>query len=224
MELSPTRKKMIIAGAIVGGLLLIWLLLSLTNAGKVTMTLRVSPMDSQLTVDGKPTAIGKLTLAKGKHTFVATRKHFDTLTLIFDTANLSATKEAFMILEANDDEGRAYIANNVNEQIVREEAGGAAFNLTQENILAKYPFVTELPYSTVDYTIDYQTTSKSTIKLVISVFIPNSLEKGTPEYNKEVDRLKVEALAYLRDKKISTTKIPTEFYVNEDTPIVLPHD
>ncbi|HJQ09239.1 MAG TPA: hypothetical protein VJ836_07210 [Candidatus Saccharimonadales bacterium] len=210
MEPTAARKKIFIITTIiiVAALVIVGIAVTTATIRNETITIEASPMDSTITLDGKAISTGKHTIAKGKHTLVATRPHFDKLTKEIDTAALGESKTVYLMLLPNDDAGHAYLLNNNDEQLIREKASGAEISRTQQSILERYPIVSKLPYDTAEFSIDYEVDDKKNIQLTITLYAVD-FAKGTLEHTKQVAEYKKAALDFIKEEKLdaSTVKI-----------------
>jgi hypothetical protein len=220
MNQGPSKQKkiLIIMGTI--SLVILPLMIFASIGSKlvnVKVTVAVSPADARITVDGQESRTGSLSLSKGKHAIVATRDHFTTTRTALDTEKLTGNQTFYIVMTPADEAGRQYLANHPEEQTLREQAAGNAFSYTQQTIADRYPFVTELPYETIDYKVDYVTNQDNTIRLKIFIY-PVAKTTGSQQYNQEVAKFKAEAQSYLKSKKIDTSKVQVEYIIesNED--------
>lgn len=208
---TKSRRIFILGVAVLFGLLFfIWFFLF--GPGKrANIEIFVAPSDSKVTMDGKPIKAGKVSVKPGKHKFAATREHFSSVEKEADTATLGGTKTIYLGLPPADAEGKAYLASHPEEQARYERISGADFSTTQDKIHSEYPVIEKLPYQTVDYKIDYDVTQDKNVEFLIKFYPPNAVTPGSDLYKQYLLRLKDEALNYLRDQHVDTSKATIKY-------------
>lgn len=217
MQPEKRNQLLLIIGSVVFIFLifLIWFLVG-GPGSKVTVEIYPVPSDATITMDGKPVQAGKISVAKGKHSFAASRQYFEGITKEVDTDNLSDSKTIYLALYPNSPEGREFLDHNPDEQLRYERVAGADFSALQEKLLEDYPVTTELPYKTVDYKIDYDINEEQDVVFIVTFNPPNALTPGSDLYKEELRRFKNEALTYLKSKGIDTSKTTITFSPDPD--------
>ncbi len=219
MQPDYRNRRILAVGGVV--LVIIALLAWYFTAGsgaKLKTEIFVVPSDTKVTMDGKPIETGPVTIRKGKHIFKATRQYFGDVTKNVDTATLTGSKTIYLALAPNDPRGEAYLDAHPEERDRYERVSGAAFSALQDKLVNDFPITTKLPYQTIDYKIDYDVTKdKQDITFLVKIFMPNALRPGTDPYNKELLRLKNEALNYLKKNGVDTEKAKITFTTDADS-------
>lgn len=212
MQPENQNKKLLVIGVAIlfSAAVLVWYFT--TVGAKIKTEIFVVPSDATVTMDGKPIKAGPVTIGKGKHVFKATRQYFGDITKNIDTATLGGTKIIYLALAPNDPRGEAYLDAHPEERDRYERVSGAEFSALQDKLISDFPVTTRLPYQTVDYKIDYDVTKdKQNIVFLVKIFMPNALRPGTDLYNKELLRIKNEALKYLERNDVDTKKAQITF-------------
>jgi hypothetical protein len=200
--MQPKRSKNLIFVWILIGLGLLTILWFLfAKPSSIPVKIVVIPSDSKLTIDGKPAEPGDTTLVEGKHTLKVSREFFGDGIKEVDTADLEQDEIIYVLADANTEEARKYLAEHPEEQLLYEQATGAAFSATQENILKNYPIVTQLPYETLDYKVNYEVKENKSIYFTVTLY-PVATTPGTPEYKKQLQGFRNDALSYLRENGV----------------------
>lgn len=201
------RNKLVLFGVVagfVGLILLVWFFIS-GPGSRVSVEVYVVPSDTTVTMDGKEIDVnnGKISISKGKHTFVGTREHFGSETQEIDTANLPENDTVYLALYPNSPEGEEFLENNPQEEHRYERVGGSAFNAVTDKLLEDYPFTNELPYETLDYKIDYDVSAdRKTVNFLVKLYEPAAVTAGSDLYKQELNASKEKALDYLRDNGV----------------------
>lgn len=219
MQPEHQNRRLLIIGIVLlfGIAFLVWYFTS-GGGAKIKTEIYVAPSDSTVTMDGKPIKAGPVSIKKGKHTFTASRQYFESVTKNIDTASLTGTKTIYLGLRPNDPRGQAFLDAHPEEMMRYERISGAEFSALQDKLMKDYPITTQLPYQTVDYKIDYDVSKdKQDIVFLVKFFMPNALTPGSNLYNKELLRLKAEALKYLKDNGVDTNKAKITFTPDVDS-------
>ncbi|HEY5805861.1 MAG TPA: hypothetical protein VIS56_00560 [Candidatus Saccharimonadales bacterium] len=209
MEPQAKKKLLAVSLAILAVLAGVFLLAS-RHANEVRVEIIPIPSDATLTIDGVQSASGSIWLTKGKHTLKATRQFFGPATKTIDTDALDPDEPIYLPLDANTAEALQFIATHPKEQSLAQQAGGAAFMATQKKVATAYPVVTELPYETPTYEINYSVDENKNVSFRVALHATATVP-GTAEYNQELLQFKAAALAYLKQKKVDVTKIKITF-------------
>lgn len=184
----------------------VWVIaLALSRAGKVPVTLVVSPPDSTVTIDGKPAKAGKIYLNKGKHTLKATRKYFSNYIKTIDTATLEKDATIYLLPAPNSPEADAYINSHPEDVQIRAIAGGKEYTDTVEKTNREYPVLTKLPVDAIDYTIDYSVDEQQNVVFEVTL-IPVGTSPGSDLYIAQLKEFKALALAWLTKEGVDIKK------------------
>jgi len=162
-------------------------------------------------LDGKPLQVksGKFTVSNGTHTITGTRKYFTKATRQIDTNNDLPSTTIYLILGADTPEAKKYIDENPDEQNIREGASDTEATKINDKLHKDYPYITQLPYDTTDFTVDYHTNGSThkDITVTLDVTLKPTSNPGVPDYYKdELQTYKNEAIAYMKSIGINTDK------------------
>lgn len=198
--------KIIISAVITLSLLiaLMLLLFRTSSFGGITVEVIVVPTDSTLTIDGEVAQPGKITLSPGKHTLKATREHFGDVVKEIDTDTVDPSTPIYLMPHPDTPEAIEYLKNDPSEQQLRERGAGQEFTQTQQRLLQDYPILTNLPYQTIDYKIDYQVAESGDVQFTITLYPPNAITPGTTEYKTQLRSFVASALEYMEDNEVDT--------------------
>jgi hypothetical protein len=203
MNFLRNKKALVVAGGAAMILLLMVILSSLGGrlGGSVTVEIIVVPTDATLTIDGEPTTPGTVSLNPGQHTLRATREFFGDAVKEIDTESLDTSQPIYLTLDSNTPEAERYMIDNPDEQLLRERAFGQEFSNTSQSILERYPVTKDLPYTTVDYRIDYEVTESKDVRFIVTLY-PVATQPGSDLYKRQLNQFKQSALNYLSDKGV----------------------
>lgn len=215
-EDRKSRKKLIITSVVILALMAAaaWLLFSKTQY--VTVEIYAIPSDTQITIDGKATESETVSIKKGKHTIVGKRQYFGTVTMEYDTDQLTSDKLIIVALRPNSPEGEAYLDEHPEEVLRYERISGIEFNQLQEKLIRQYPLLSELPYRTIDYVISYRVTKEEAVVYTIQLY-PVATTPGSDLYKEQVAELETSALAWLKSKGVDRTNSEIEVLVDTET-------
>jgi hypothetical protein len=186
-------------------MIVVWLFSNVIGHNKVTYTLKVSPMDSTVTLDGKPIKAGQITVTKGTHELSGTRQYFTKATKQINTDNDLPDSTIFLILGADTPEAKQYIEDHVEEQTIREGASDTDVTKLNDVLHAKYPYITQLPHQTLDYSVDYHTNADKTITLDVTLN-PVTNPADADSYKQELEDYKQEAIDYMKSVGVDLEK------------------
>lgn len=219
MQLLTKRNLLLIAGIVIGGVLLLGIVSVLNGRNKVKVTILASPMDSKLTLDGKHIRPGEKSIKKGRHTLTAKRDHFDEETVQFDTAALGPTKTVGIILNANDEAGRKYLLDNQEEQMLREKISGNEFTDQTAALLKRYPFTAHLPYEVPKFKVDYAVQKDKSVVFTITLHIYGDAP-NTPGYDSQAEQAKQAALDFLKKQGADVGSLKIHYAEDGKPPLV----
>lgn len=204
------RTKVLIIVGILGVLILLVLLL--INRSNFYVEVKVLPEDSTLTLDGQPIEPGRVELSPGEHTFVASREFFGDATETINTDNISSGHIVFLLPSPDTPEALQWLQQNPEVQRERENLGGQQFNQDAAHVAENYPYVEEeLPYRSLDFNVDYGFDENRVIKLVVTIFLPAAVPEGTPEHAQQFERIKENAIQYMRDIGVDVDNTNIEY-------------
>jgi len=208
--MQDDRRKfmLLVTGAVLVIVLLFgaFAVLQLRTVGKVHVDIETFPSDATLTIDGQPAKSGKTWLKKGKHTLKATRQFFGPVTQDVDTATLDLKTPVYLITDPNTAEAADFLAKHPAEQTLLEQARGTQFSQTQDRLLERYPIITKLPYSAIDYMIYYTVDEKKNITIVITVYPVSDITQTS--HQNEITQFKNEALGWLATNGLQSGSVP----------------
>lgn len=218
MQFLKNKKVLVIVvSAIVLSLLVVGLAtLERQLSRGVKVEIIVVPTDSSLTIDGEPASPGIVSLSPGKHTLKASREFFGDAVEEIDTETLDAEQPIYLVLDSNTPEAEQYMTDNPDQQMLRENAFGQEFSNTSQSILERYPITTQLPYTTIDYRIDYEVTENKDVKFVVTLY-PVATEPGSDMYKQQLNDFKQNALSYLSSRGVDTATTDISFSPDPDT-------
>lgn len=184
---------------------------SLRHRGETMVKIIVVPEDSKITVDGAQSKSGTVYLKPGKHEIKASRQYFTDVTKNVDTKDLKSGQEIYLLPGIDSPEAIKWLNDHPEVQEMREAVGGAQAAANSETIAEKYPFITNLPYRTLDFQVDYSITGeKYDISFQVTLN-PVAVIPGTPEYKQQVVEYKQLALEYLESQGVDTKKAKISF-------------
>jgi len=211
------RKILLIVGGVIALLIFVASIFSVVDKiGKVELNVAVAPNDAILMVDGKTTQPGKIYVTKGKHELKASKDHFTDDTKTIETDKIDSKLTIYLIPKPDSTEAQKYLDENPSIQQEREHAGDLQATQTQEEISKKFPILTQLPHENPDYKIDYGLSDNNTkINFVVTLY-PYALPGNAAVYQQQLKDFKQEALQWLKDNGIDTTKTTITFNPNPD--------
>lgn len=203
-QLKRRKLLYILAGIVVLGLA--WMvILAFSRAGKVPVTIAVSPADSKITINGKTGKAGTLYLSKGKHTFKATHRYFSDYTKTVDTSTLEKNATIYLLPAPNGPEADAYLSSHPEDVQIRAIAGGKEYTDAVEKTHADYPVISKLPIDAIDYTIDYSVDEQKNVVFEVTL-IPVAATPGTDLYIAQLRDYKKQALEWLKNEGVDIAK------------------
>ncbi|MEU4196416.1 PEGA domain-containing protein [Kribbella sp. NPDC026611] len=151
MELN--RRMMVVGGTVlVVVLIVIGSVLLFGGGSEHKLEVTSVPNDLTLTLDGKQIpANGEVKVKGGKHTLTGERRGFETYS---QTIDVRGDTDAKVFLFANSDEGRAWEAQNLEQEKKLQAESSRRFDELNRRMARKYPILQELPYHGPGFTID----------------------------------------------------------------------
>ncbi|PID99184.1 hypothetical protein CSA80_03665 [Candidatus Saccharibacteria bacterium] len=193
-------KLLLVIGVV--GLVVVLLLNSSSNAGKIRVNLHALPEDVTFSVDGKD-AGGSIFLKPGAHTFAASKEGFETEKHVVSVS--LKTTDLYFAPRPISESAKEWA--NQNDTTARREAyAGQMANIIGESISDESPITTLLPHYEIagPYSIDYGLKDDNSVYLLIG----NSTAAGRQK-----------ALQWLQDSgyKLSELDIRFDDFVNPTT-------
>jgi len=141
------NKRNLVIGLVAAVLIVIFLFSLIANSGKTAVTVEVIPNDANLTMNGKTVKPGTLRLSPGEYTVEAAKDGFetDTYTVTVGDENL----EVGLIPTPVSDEALAWLNENPEIQLRREELGGQRAAQRGLAFEAETPLLTQLPHNSI---------------------------------------------------------------------------
>jgi hypothetical protein len=194
----------LIAGGILVALILVFAVV--TRNGDVEVQIVAVPDDSTITIDGQPAKTGKTVLKAGEHTIKAAHQYFADYETKVNTKNLTRGQKIFLVPSSNTPEALDWLYKHPGDPQLTQEAGDAVASMVQTEIHDNYPFLDKFPYESIDYKIDYQLSDdRKTLSFTITL-LPYAMKSNTAAYNQQLHDFKAEALKFLTDNGIDTSK------------------
>lgn len=202
-----TRKKIMIAAALFAGLVILSIILwFIFRYDKVEIKVDVTPSDSTFTIDDKPAQSGTIWLEKGIHTLKASRKEFEDAILTINTDQLDTSQAIYLHPKPVSDAAFEWLLQHPDEQLKREEAGAIEATKKQDELLALFPVLTDLPHETLDYKIEYSNPRLNEIEFGITLYPISPKAERPNSYREELQQYKKEALDFLKSKGVDVTR------------------
>jgi hypothetical protein len=206
---SP-KKIILIGGAAVVIVVLAFLILLLGKTRTYEYKALVAPVDSTFTIDGRPAKAGKIKLSKGRHTLKATRELFEGTTVIIDTKDLYPGQAILVLPKAVTAEAKKWLEDHPDTTGVADEIGAVQVTQRSETIDQQYPVVQNLPYTTLDYKIDYAIDDDLNISFTITLY-PYAKPDDPVGRQQQLKAFKTKALGFLSGWGIHTDSVPITY-------------
>jgi len=140
----------------------VWqIMIAVSHRGKLLVTIKVSPSDALVSIDGNRTRSKQVYVTPGKHIFEGKRKYFGDYSTSWEVSPETVSKPVILLLEASSPQAQEYLTNHPKEQSLREALGGQLANIQGEEAIKNTPLVTQLPFIDLEYRIDYGPSLKS---------------------------------------------------------------
>ncbi len=208
------RKKRLIALVGAVGVLLVAILLlifyTLGPGKRIEYQILVDPSDSKLTVDGAPTKPGKVKLSVGKHTLKATRELFEDRVVVVNTKNLSPGQDIFVLPKAVSPEAIKWLEEHPDTTGITEKVGAAIVAERNQTVTKKYPIVDSLPYTSINFKIDYAIDNAFNISFTITLY-PYAKPDNPDGMRQQLKEFKAQALQYLSSNGINVKSVPITY-------------
>jgi hypothetical protein len=202
----------IIGGLFVLVIIILGIVAVIQNNSMVNLKIEVIPRDSTLSVDGVVTEPGTVAVTKGVHTLKAQRQYFTDAVQKIDTNKINTADTITLMPTPDSQQAIDWLNSNPGVQKSREAAGAAQAAEASEDIQERYPFINQLPRSTLGYTIDYTLDSNRGISFQITVF-PRARAKQDGTYDAEVAQYKTQALEFLSQIGVNTKEAKITFTI-----------
>ncbi|MBQ3352542.1 hypothetical protein IJG91_02725 [Candidatus Saccharibacteria bacterium] len=125
---------------------------SLINSS--TINVLVAPQSSTIYIDNNLVNNGEVRVTPGRHIVKAEKAGFEAQSMEID-AKSGETSNAFIILNSNSDSTANWYNENPKDALLREKIAGREYNITSQEYEKDFPIITQLPYETMNYTINY---------------------------------------------------------------------
>lgn len=182
------------------------------DKNSIRIKVAISPSEATFFVDGKKTKPGTVALKKGRiHTLVAKLQYFTDSTATVNPATYNTAETVYLSPLPDSKKAQDWLFQHPEAQQEREALAGAREAAGQEALVAKYPFLTDLPYNNLDYIVGYGTKSDGTVIFHIVILMPNAVVPGTPEYDQLYAQSKSEANDYLIAHNVDPTKVEVTY-------------
>jgi hypothetical protein len=181
-------------------------ILYLQHRGKVPVNIVVLPDDSDLKIDGAKAKPGKIYLTPGTHHLEARRNDFDPASKTIDTHDIPPGDTVYLLPGANSQPAKDYLLQHPDIQRLREAVGGIEAEKARAALLKKYPVIGDLPHETLHFKIDYSLDSNQALSFTITTYAIINGPSDYASYLSQTKDYRQEALNYLKDKGVDTTK------------------
>ncbi len=165
-----SRKQIILLGILIIvipiAIILIIFINSLIN--NATIEVLVAPESSTITIDGRKISNGEIKVTPGTHEISAEKTGFTTQTINVSVEKNSSA-QAFIILESNSDDTKDWFTEHAEDQAIVEQILGEEFNQESASASGQYPIMDDLPYESMNYSIDYGSCDENTFCILIDV-------------------------------------------------------
>lgn len=144
--LEENRRPLMIGGVVLAVIVvLIGSIVLFGGGSRAKLTVRSIPSDLTLKLDGHEIpANGEVKIKAGAHTLEGSRRGFQTYSQKIDVTGDGLNYK--MYLYANSSEGRAWAAQNPEQELEAEAEAGQHFDEMQARLRARYPVLGYLPY------------------------------------------------------------------------------
>ncbi|PID30835.1 hypothetical protein CR973_01155 [Candidatus Saccharibacteria bacterium] len=200
--MNSVKARFLLVIGVVGLVVVLLLVNSSSNAGKIRVNLHALPEDVTFSVDGEETG-GSIFLKPGAHTFAASKEGFETEKYVVSVS--LKTTDLYFVPQPVSESAKAWA--NQNDITARSEAyAGQMANIIGKSISDESPITTLLPHYEIagPYSIDYGLKDDNSVYLLIG----NSTAAGRQK-----------ALQWLQDSgyKLSELDIRFDDFVNPTT-------
>lgn len=144
----------IIITAVVALLTLITIVLIHALVNSSTIYILVAPQSSTIHIDNHLVKNGNIKVTPGKHTVTTEKDGFEKQ-IVEVEAKSGETSNVFVVLNSNSDSTANWYNENQEDAALREKIVGKDYNITSQEYERDFPIITQLPYETMNYTIDY---------------------------------------------------------------------
>lgn len=192
---------------------------SSSSGNSSSVTLKAIPDDSTLKVNGVVIDNRNVTFSKNKnYSFTAARQDFENDTCMVNGNDLQPGQTIYLLPEAKSDAAVQWTTTHRSAQQERERLGGVEATIAQENIDKYNPVAKKLPYSTLEYRIDYYDpianankgcyiTYGKTIDFSVTLYPPLAVgDPGSDEYTSWTGKAHESVNNFLSDNSVDLSK------------------
>lgn len=207
---------LIVSGAIVAILLGLAAFTQVQKIGKVQIDVVVAPSESKFTIDGQTAQPGINYVTPGKHTLKATLALFTDAVKNIDTATLPAGQKIYLVPGADSPQAVQWLIDHKLAGSEVQAAGDADNTLKNQQIAKQYPYLLQLPLTTLDYRIDYSfDPSAGKVAFTITAKPYASPQSDASDYNQQIKDFNAEAIVQMKKLGIDTDKATIDYKVQD---------
>ncbi|HVX24094.1 MAG TPA: hypothetical protein VG992_01995 [Candidatus Saccharimonadales bacterium] len=181
------------------------------NLAKISLV--VLPPDSDVTLNGQGVRGDTLYLQPGQYSLSVSRQDFGTNTKNI-TVQGKSPQTVYLIPIANTAAALQYLIEHPDVEAQIDAYGSKDTNQRQNALLAKYPFIQKLPAYNSDYRIDYSLDASNNISFSITLYAIINDPSQSTQYHAQLVRFKAEALKFLKNNGVDTSKYPIKYTPN----------
>ena len=214
------KKTYIIIAVIVAAVVALFLLFGSSSLvvnkrdpSKVYIKIVVIPLDTSVTLDGKKVSSGENAISKGQHTLVASRQYFDTITKIINTKDLKNDDSVYLVPGASSKAAQDWLTAHPGVQAQREQYSSLEYDRQQSSVTTDNPILTQLPYQTPAYKVDYSIAADNTVSFQVTVYPLVDSQTGVIDTSQIVP-IELQAKAFLSKNGVNTDKANIQFTVS----------
>jgi len=157
---------------------------------------------------------GSYYLKPGHYTFEASRQDFGTVTKSIDIHTHSTQQTVYLLPTPDTAAAIEYLNQHPEIQQQREKVGGINSQINQQSLSQKYPIINRLPAYTSHYRIDYALDGQQNISFSVTLYAILNNPDQYQQYVQQLQAYKAEALQFLSDNGINTSKAPVTYTPN----------
>lgn len=211
MKFALNKKIIILAGLVLAALAALVALTTLGTLNKVKVEVVAIPEDSSITLDGEPIDAGVVSLEPGTHTLTASREFFTEVSVTVHTDDIVPSEPIYLLPIPSTPEAFQLLEDNPELQQRREAAGAIQAEQKKRSIESRYPYIGELPHTTIDYKVDYGFDDEDQIFIEVTLYPPAAVTPGTDLYRQQLQQFKDDALGYLESIGVDTDQTEITF-------------
>jgi len=182
--------------AIIIAVIVVISIFSIQQSKYITINVQAVPVDSQITLDGKPIAAGEIRLKPGEHTLIANHIYFTDDIQIIDTSKLQSGLTIYLLPKADTPEAKQWqIDHPIGGEL--SESVGSYISIQRANTAYElYPQLRNLPYKALNFEISYNFDLDYNLTYYIKLF-PYSSPDDVKSYDYQLATYKLQALEFL---------------------------